>query len=85
MANHHGLDNDDLITYICIFVHHIHTVFILLLALVSTQKLTPLPSSSGNRIDGAIRLPSEQVQDEVMQRIVGQRDRYLICMGLQHL
>lgn len=77
MANHHDLGNDDLIMYISICIHHIHMMFIRLLALVLTQKLTPRTSSIGNQINCAIRLRSEQVRDEVMQRIAGQRGRYI--------
>ncbi|KAJ0113246.1 hypothetical protein Patl1_02646 [Pistacia atlantica] len=81
MADYDDLNNDDLIVYAIICVHHIHMMFLLLVGCVLAQQPTARTTSRLSRINRAIRLQSERIRDEIMQRIAGPSGRHLIRMG----
>ncbi|KAJ0097685.1 hypothetical protein Patl1_27644 [Pistacia atlantica] len=81
MADHDDFNNDDLIMYAIICIHYIHMMFLLLVGCVLAQQPTTRTTSCLNRIYRAIRLQSDRIWDEIMQRIVGPSGRHLIRMG----
>ncbi|KAJ0045720.1 hypothetical protein Pint_05175 [Pistacia integerrima] len=56
-------------------------MFLLLVGCVLAQQPTARTTSRLNRINRAIRLQSERIRDEIMQRIAGPSGRHLIRMG----
>ncbi|KAJ0083271.1 hypothetical protein Patl1_30424 [Pistacia atlantica] len=81
MVDHDDFNNDDLIMYAIICIHHIHMIFLLLVGRVLAQQPITRIISRLNRINRAIHLQSERIQDEIIQLIAGPSGRHLIQMG----